>query len=141
MGLDVTAYARIKKLDAVFDEDGEPIDPTTREPLEYDFKAYQNPNFPGRADDIEDRAVYLGEDSAGLSVGYGGYNVWRDELAKAAGYPKGKYKQHGMDWESHCVECWNGAQGPFSELINFSDCEGAIGTAVSAKLARDFAEF
>ena len=30
---------------------------------------------------------------------------------------------------------------PFFELINFSDCEGSIGPVVSAKLARDFAEF
>ncbi|EJO27445.1 hypothetical protein QWC_31809, partial [Achromobacter marplatensis] len=93
--------------------------------------------------------VYMGRDGSKLTHFHPGPDpmydddkfMWRDELAKAAGYPKGKYKQHGMDWESHCVECWNGAQGPFSELINFSDCEGAIGTAVSAKLARDFAEF
>jgi hypothetical protein len=39
------------------------------------------------------------------------------------------------------VACWNGAQGPFSELIHFSDCEGVIGTAVSKKLAADFAAF
>ncbi|WP_286898846.1 hypothetical protein [Achromobacter sp. UBA2119] len=141
MGLDVSAYARIKKLDAVFDDGGDAIDPTSREPLAYDFRAYHNPDFPGRADDIENRGVYLGEDAVGLSVGYGGYNAWREELAKVAGYRKGTFKQFGRDQESHCVECWNGAQGPFAELINFSDCEGTIGTAVSAKLAHDFAEF
>ncbi|WAI83226.1 MULTISPECIES: hypothetical protein [Achromobacter] len=141
MGLDVTAYARIKKLDAVFDEDGEPIDPTTREPLEYDFKAYRNPDFPGRADDIEDRAIYWAENAVSLYAGYGGYNVWREELARVAGYQKGKYKQFGRDWDSHCVGCWSGATGPFSELINFSDCEGTIGPSICAKLARDFADF
>lgn len=30
---------------------------------------------------------------------------------------------------------------PFFELICFSDCEGALGAEISAKLARDFAEF
>lgn len=141
MGLDVSAYARIKKLDVLFDDDGDVIDPTSREPVEYDFKSYHNPDFPGRADDIAARGVYLAEDVVGLSVGYGGYNAWREELAKVAGYPKGSFKQYGRNQESHCVECWKGAQGPFAELINFSDCEGTIGTAVSAKLARDFAEF
>jgi hypothetical protein len=33
-------------------------------------------------------------------------------------------------------EKWQGA--PFYELIDFSDCEGAIGAKVSAKLLRDF---
>ncbi|CUR70311.1 hypothetical protein [Achromobacter xylosoxidans] len=142
MGLDISAYARIKKLDAVFDDDGDPIDPTTREPLEYDLRVYCNPDFPGRADDLTHRGVYIAEDSLGFSAGgYGRYNMWRNELAKMAGYPKGTYKQYGSDFESYCVACWNGEQGPFAELICFSDCEGAIGSKVAAKLASDFAAF
>lgn len=145
MGLDITAYRKLTKIDAVFDEDGEPIDPATREPLDYedyDLKAYINPDFPGRADEIIDRAVYAAEDSLGLHAGsYSGYNRWREQLAILAGYKSGKYEQYGRNYESHCVPCWNGATGPFSELINFSDCEGVIGASVSAKLAKDFAEF
>lgn len=30
---------------------------------------------------------------------------------------------------------------PFYELIDFSDCEGVIGPEVSAKLAKDFADW
>lgn len=41
----------------------------------------------------------------------------------------------------HDATCWQGATGPFSELINFSDCEGVIGPKTAAKLARDFAAF
>lgn len=49
MGLDVVAYKRIKKIDAVFDADGEPINPVTRESIDYDLRAYLNDDFPGRA--------------------------------------------------------------------------------------------
>lgn len=142
MGLDITAYRSINRLDAVYDEDGEPIDPTTREPLDYAFKAYINSDFPGRADELVNHAVYNAEDSVHLHAGsYGGYNAWREWLAQMAGYALGKYEQYGGIRESYCVPCWNGATGPFSELINFSDCEGVIGCAVSTKLAADFAEF
>lgn len=142
MGLGITAYRKLTKIDAVFDADGEPIDPNTRESIDYDMRAYLNPDFPGRADEIEDRAIYSAEDSMGLHAGsYGGYNRWREKLAELAGYPAGDYEQYGRTYQSHCVPCWNGETGPFSELINFSDCEGVIGAAVSAKLAKDFAEF
>lgn len=144
MGLDITAYKGIKKLDVLFNENEEAVDPVTREPIGWDTytRLYVNSNFPGRADDIQDRACYAYDDMDGFRAGgYGGYNQWRDELAKLAGYPQGEYEQYGRMWPSHCVECWNGATGPFSELIYFSDCEGTIGTAVSKKLAADFAAF
>lgn len=142
MGLDISAYRKITKIDAVFDADGEPIDPTTRVPIDYDMRAYKNDDFPGRADEIEDRAVYSAEDSMGFRAGsYGGYNAWREQLAKLAGYPVDQYEQYGKMYDSHCVACWNGATGPFSELIHFSDCEGVIGPSVAAKLAKDFADF
>jgi hypothetical protein len=142
MGLDISAYRKITKIDAVFDAGGEPIDPTTRESIEYDMQAFKNDNFPGRADEVEDRAIYKAADSFGFRAGgYGGFNAWRNELAKMAGYPLGQYEQYGKMWDSHCVACWNGATGPFSELINFSDCEGVIGATVAAKLAKDFADY
>ncbi|MDQ2139558.1 hypothetical protein RBI14_15440 [Alcaligenaceae bacterium B3P038] len=142
MGLDITAYRQLTKLDCVFDEDGEPIDASTKEPLDYDLRVYINPDFPGRADDLTPKAIYSATESIGFCAGgYGGYNAWRDSLAQLAGYPKGTYEQYGQRHESYCQACWDGAQGPFAELINFSDCEGVIGTAVSAKLAADFAKF
>lgn len=142
MGLDITYYSNVKKLDVVFDANQEPIDPVTREPVEYDFVAFVNDNFPGRADDICDRGVYLSEDSGGFRAGsYGGYNQWRDNLAQLAGYPLGEYEQYGRKWPTYCAAAWAGESGPFSEIINFSDCEGTIGATVSAKLAKDFAEY
>ena len=51
-----------------------------------------------------------------------------NELATLAGYA-------GAD------DAWERTDGPFWELINFSDCEGVIGPKTSAKLAGDFAAF
>jgi len=141
MGLGISAFRNMKKLDVVLDTDQEPIDPVTRKPVEYDFIATINPDFPGRADDICDGAAYLAEASDGFTAGsYGSYNRWRDELAQLAGYPLGEYEQYGKKWPSYCAAVWDGATGPFSELIRFSDCEGVIGSTVSAKLAKDFAD-
>jgi hypothetical protein len=143
MGLDVTAYKGLKKLDAVFDAGGEPIDPVTREPLDNVMIAFDNGDFPGRAAGLEDRGVYSYEDAEGFwSGGYGRYNHWREGLAKLAGYPLTEYQgSFGGAQKAHAAACWQGAAGPFSELINFTDCDGTIGPEVAAKLARDFAEW
>lgn len=143
MGLDITAFKQLKKLDCVFDAYGEPIDPITKGLLEGDWQQfYVNPDFPGRADEIENRAVYAYADAEHVfGRAYSAYNRLRDDLAKLAGYPLGYYDDHGSKRESYCVACWHGTDGPFAEIINFSDCEGTIGAAVSAKLAKDFADF
>ncbi len=144
MGLDISAYKRITKLDCVFDADGEPIDPATREGLNYDFRPYVNHDFPGRADGIEDQAVYIAGDSMGFrAASYGGYNAWREELAKLAGYPAVAVDRYntGNVQMRHDYGAFQATEGPFWEAINFSDCEGTIGSTVSAKLAKDFAEW
>lgn len=118
MGLDITAYESISRAP---DGDLEDLD------LQ---RLYVNDDFPGRADELKD-GVYLG---CGRSVGfragsYGGYNVWRDNLAILVGHESAK-------------AVWDDPKpGPFAELINFSDAEGTIGAAVSKKLAADFAEW
>ncbi|WP_414616619.1 hypothetical protein [Stenotrophomonas muris] len=137
MGLDITWHRCLSKASGNegFDEHGE---------IRWAdgwVQFYVNPDFPGRADEIVDRAAYRSAESDGFRAGsYGGYNQWREQLAVLAGYPAAQYEKWGRSQDSHCVACWNGATGPFSELINFSDCEGVIGTSVSSKLARDFAE-
>ncbi|AWH87137.1 hypothetical protein [Limnobaculum parvum] len=143
MGLNITAYHQLNKIDTLFDDDGLPIDNATGKPLAINyFQAELNSNFPGRADEIDDGAVYTYSNSMEFSAGtYRNYNNWRDDLAKLAGYSLGSRDDHGLDRKSYRVACLNSEQGPFSELINFSDCGGVIGTAVSAKLAKDFANF
>lgn len=141
MGLDVTAYRKIAKVDAVFDQHGDPIDPITRETIDDGVQLYVNSDFPGRAGDIESGAVYRAESALHVAAGsYGYYNGWRDELAKLAGWPQGSYEQYGKTWPSYAASAWDADSGPFYELICFSDCEGTLGPVVCAKLAGDFAE-
>jgi len=127
MGLDISYYKNIKEIDCVFDRYGGPIDPQTREPLSGDY--YQpicNSHFQ-RQDDVDSEKVYTYESGRSFRAGsYGGYNQWRSELESLVGYAT-----KASDYDS----------GAFWELIVFSDCEGTIGAATSAKLAKDFAEF
>jgi hypothetical protein len=147
MGLDITAYKGLTKLDVVFGADGEPIDPTTRESLDYDsydLRCYINPDYADRATGLEHKAVYKSEASMGFRAGsYGGYNAWREELARLAGYPAVPVDRYGTGNVQHRADygAWNTTEGPFWELINFSDCEGVIGPVVAAKIAKDFAEW
>lgn len=142
MGIDISAYKEIINVSTgYFNEDGDPINKETSEPVEYSFRVFANPDFPGREEGVVDRAHYrAGGYGDGFSAVYSRYNRLRDELAKLGGWPEGKYEQYGKEWPTHCEKCWAGEQGPFSELINFSDCEGTIGPVVSKKLANDFAE-
>jgi hypothetical protein len=146
MGLDITWYRGLTKAvgSEGFDDEGE---------VKYGdgwFKVYKNPDFPRRADDLEDRKAYKAEESDGFRAGsYGGYSNWRERLAKVAEYPTvevGSIAQaDSMRYAKshpHSASAWGvDVDRPFVELINFSDCEGVIGTAISKKLASDFADF
>ena len=125
MGLDIMAYSEIKRADEAeaLCEYGDIKDGYMR--------PYLNSHFPGRADEIEDRKPYTyGNEVGGFCPGsYRGYGQWRQRLAELAGY-------------GHTEVVWNNpVPGPFMELINFSDCEGVIGTAIAKKLAKDFADY
>ena len=119
MGLDISAYknltvkGKVSELDE--DEDG--------------IFFYENDGFHGRSEGVDSSLAYNCEKSMRFRAGsYSGYNAWRDQLARLAGYGSAE-------------KAWKKDSGPFWELINFSDCEGTIGSVVSAKLAKDFAEF
>lgn len=123
MGLDITAYSKIAEAEEneAFDETGELHDGFVQ--------LYVNPDFNGRADEIKNRHAYRIGDSFSFRAGsYGGYNQWRSALAALVGTTPSAV------WE-------NPKPGPFMELINFSDCEGTIGASISAKLAKDFAQY
>jgi hypothetical protein len=123
MGLDITAYRKlVEQPDAELDEDGHPVGDMVR--------FTENTDFPGRFAGLKEQTTYSYQDAFGFRAGsYGGYNSWRRSLAQMVGYTD--------------REAWDGqAEGkPFVELVNFSDCEGTIGPVVSAKLAKDFAEW
>lgn len=127
MGLDITAYYGLSNVEnPALDSDGYPVADNQWKATSVDFTER---NFPGRTAGIENGAVYEYKDSFGFRAGsYGGYNEWRNDLAKLAGYG-------GAD------DCWNNhTSGPFYELINFYDNEGTIGPVIAAKLAKDFSE-
>lgn len=135
MGLDVTAYKNLKKETLVVSEDDD---------AGYElgwFRAYVNPDFPERAEDVEDRAWYSYEECCdGISRSYGGYSVWRNQLAELAGWPIDSHETDSGR-RSHAASAWKATGGPFWELIFFADNEGVIGARISAKLAKDFADY
>lgn len=142
MGLDVTYVSKASLLDAVVDAEGRAVDRQTGTPIDAAaICVHVHPDYPGRADDLVDGAFYAHEgDGDSFRAGhYSGVILWRNVLAQIAGYPGYEAGEAlGMDY---CRDCFEGASGPFSELIHFSESEGVFGTAVSAKLARDFAAF
>jgi hypothetical protein len=124
MGLDITAYSNLRIAEGVeTDQDGDIPDGCT----------WVFPNgeaFPDHAEELKDEAIYRYDQAFGFCPGaYSSYNRWRDSLAVMAGYGSAK-----TAWEQNL-------SGAFSELINFTDCDGIIGQKFAAKLARDFAEF
>lgn len=148
MGLDVSAYRKLKKLDVLFNEDGEAVSLDTREVLDEDEyqKFYVSRDFPAQAADLVAGAAYGFEAAEHVwSGGYGGYGSWREELAKLACYATAVYYRIPGYAQSAVVSHTEGAfkvdSGPFHELICFTDCDGTIGPAVCAKLAKDFADW
>jgi hypothetical protein len=130
MGLDVSIYRNCKEVAAGLEDEDRSC-----------FKVFASEDWPGREAPLHDGKSYQGDDlpddAPDIGCGYISYSHWRNQLAEMAGYPRGSDDAA----HSYCEACWDGAQGPFAELINFSDCEGFIGSTAAKKLAADFAEF
>lgn len=154
MGLDIYLFTGLKKLEgAKYDEDDYLEDDYLVLPngdkLDWDeyVKIYQDPYFAkmNRHEGVELDAFYSFENKEHIfSRGYSGYGNFREWLAKIAGYEPVNFTSFGQS--SHAAACWDdvkggGQKGPFSEMINFSDCEGTLGPVVCAKLAKDFQQF
>jgi hypothetical protein len=133
MGLDITAYSKIKKLDCEVDDDGEPVNYTG----EY-TRLYPHTDFPERAKTLEDTNYFYDKELHLFSRCYSTYNYLREQLAQLV-CKKSTYKYDGT--KCYAASYWNGKKGPFSELINFSDCEGCFDTKNCKKLSKDFAKF
>ena len=101
--------------------------------------ALVNPDFPGRADDLLSGRLYSYQRRVNvLDMSYGGYNDFREWLAKVAGYPRANHPNKSQ--LRHDAGAWAKSSGPLWELISFADNEGCIGNAVCKKLAADFAQ-
>lgn len=136
MGLDITAYSKIKAEPNGFDTDGDLID------WDNHFTIYINPHFQAQSEGLQEKTAYSYDESHGFRAGsYSGYNGWREQLAKMAGYPAVEVERYGRKDFHHDAGAFAATSGPFWELINFSDCEGALGEAVCKKLLIDFNQF
>jgi hypothetical protein len=126
MGLNISAYRGLKM--AIGNgkaEDGE---------IDYDryFHAWgvdcTESACPGRAGSIVQDAIYEYKERIDFRAGsYTYYLGFRDWLAQLAGYKS-------------LVEYWmnDNPNADFYELINFSDCEGVIGSVAAGELLNDF---
>ena len=117
MGLDIIAYKGLKRVEnPVFDEDGFPKN--EEEWMPGAGLTWAEEHWKGRSEPIEADVVYTRTERYKFRAGsYSGYNWWRDRLD---------------EFKGDCA---------FQELINFSDCEGVIGSVVSRKLYEDFKKY
>lgn len=131
MGLDITAYRNLGPTDidvTTYEEFEEHDDGAMIFVPEQTLNSVEN-HWPGRTEGLT-AGVHTYADCHCFRAGsYGGYNAWRDDLARYAGY-------------GSAGAVWNGDVDAtaFLELINFTDCDGIIGPVVAAKLAVDFTE-
>ena len=128
MGLDITAYSQLK-------DTGRPFDWDTDEGNAY--IPGNIPDFAKRCVEFTPRNVFEYEDTLHARIGaYSSYGAWREKLAELAGYPPvvGRPRPYSEG-------AWAATEGPFRELIDFTDCDGVLGTAVCQKLAKEFADY
>jgi hypothetical protein len=132
MGLDIIAYRK--------------LDPYTTTDTSADgcYVSANEREFESRADGIATGVVYRGcaAEFHFRAGSYSGYNEWREQLAKLAGYPAATdiaEPFHASKYgHTHSAGAWIAKSGPFWELITFSDCNGTIGPQTSSKLLMDF---
>lgn len=140
MGLNITAYKKVTLVSAMdvkqynADEDAQQLADSGGHTL-----LYQDGNRP-QSDGMPD-GIYATEGNAfGFRAGsYSGYNGWRNELAtmmlgKSA---EEVWRMRALPITATKREAEKAL--PFVELIDFSDCEGFIGSKTCAKLSADFA--
>ncbi|MGF6573897.1 hypothetical protein ABH945_006019 [Paraburkholderia sp. GAS333] len=134
-GLDVTAYSELTEVKSpVVSSEGRP---------QGENQVILSPvDFPERFRGLEAEKVYQFESSFDFRAGsYSGYNIWRNELAKLAGYEPTLSRRDNAVEVRYDETVWKLEGGPFWELIDFSDAEGVIGPDVCRKVYRDFVRY
>lgn len=127
MGLDIFAIEKIRKLSDDFEADFGSFEEEGQI-----FRAKINDKF--EAHDHLTTGVYVSE-GASMEFGagsYGTYNGFRSDLCMLAHnvYPN-------IIWNN--PDIYKGSD--FYELINFSDCDGVIGSSTAQKLLSDFKKY
>lgn len=83
MGLDITAFRKVAKVEVELDADGEPVNDDVYD--EY-VRVYAT-GGRGQHDGLEDGAFYSAEEEFSFRAGsYGGYNNWREALASVGSH-------------------------------------------------------
>lgn len=138
MGLTITAYCGLEQiLSPRLDSSADPVDT-------FAVRFYDAPRFLGHSEGINTARIYRYANSYEFAAGsYGMYRIWREQLARLAGYPAvdepGSRSESGR--RSHECGAIAAGAGPFYELIHFPATHGTIGPKVSGKLAEDFSRF
>lgn len=130
MGLDITAYRGLREAD---EEQGDES-----------LTLVASAEFADRAREFTRPRNYVAAESFDFRAGsYSGYSAWREQLARLARYPHTSADDRYAEQYPHATAAWTDPEEtrglPFWELINFTDCDGVLGTQVAAKLAQDFA--
>jgi hypothetical protein len=129
MGLDVRGYSNIELVGSISEEGWEVICDSE---LIY-MHPYYIEEFPEATEGLQAKGLYLYGDTEDSRISsYSGYNTWRDTLSHAI---------LGVPAETVWGDPDAFAGKPFVELINFSDCDGMMGTKVCAKLYEDFMKY
>jgi len=133
MGLDISAYGSLKRLDDQSDRDN------------FDIYLFKNDTIFSQSEGIEPGGYESHGESFGFGAGsYSGYGNWRKMLAKFVGYDSIEELWDEMvamkrdDIINKIIGDDLDPLPPFSEILYFSDCEGYIGPVVSKKLYNDF---
>jgi hypothetical protein len=138
MGLDIHAASHLRYVGPIPGEEErerlyEELEAQGKDPHEVYFFLYQNDTaHMSRLSGMKQGLYEYTEQSERhhfRAGSYSGYNWWRQQLCQFA---------HGVEPQ----EVWQHPRRyrgkPFVELIDFTDCDGRIGTKVAAKLAGDF---
>lgn len=145
MGLDISYISNIEKA-GVYSED-----------VDYVYCIYNPECFIYQLGSLDKKYTYRStsksEYGSFRAGSYSGYNHWRAELSKMAGYSgpeevwddfsEKSYKKYSerklklKSIEGKKIE----PPKPFYELICFSDAEGMIGPEIAKKLYEDFIDF
>ncbi|PCE34176.1 hypothetical protein [Burkholderia ubonensis] len=134
-GLDITAYSGLTIVESPhLSSDGMP---------QGENQVILDPgSFPDRFRGLESGKVYQFKSSFDFRAGsYSGYNAWRNELAKLAGYQPTMSVRNKVAESRYDETVWKLDHGPFWELIAFSDAEGTIGPDVCRKVYQDFVQY
>lgn len=119
MGLDITAYSEV-----VYTGEND------EEKFSENYKTvycYGLDSFPVHFDQTKTGVYFYKKQYDFYHSGYGTYNGWRNRLSMLTNNMSDR-------------EIWDSKDNklPFYYLINFSDCEGTIGTDICKKLYEDF---